>query len=229
MSINSNSLIDTPIEVLVAVLVMFIIMIILCKLGSMLDSIPVSDKSKSKKKEVVKEVKKEVKKDIKKEIVKDIKEVSSEKDKSVTVDTTNSSSTNTASVNNSSTVGNCSSGGYVCPYSNISTNSAMMYPGCDNYLHDRFAVTPTREDYVQEKRISDSFMSDDELDSIRNRDVKIRVNDVDSNIGTKESLHRRISQMTSHNKETREKLLDEFEGLSREMKLLIIENIIQKM
>jgi hypothetical protein len=45
----------------------------------------------------------------------------------------------------------------------------------------------------------------------------------------KSRLYNRINQMTTSNLETREKLLKEFEGLSKEMKLLLIDNIIQKM
>ena len=58
--------------------------------------------------------------------------------------------------------------------------------------------------------------------------MKIRVNDSSSE-SDKNKLYNRINQMTSSNMETRERLLKEFEGLSKEMKLLLIDNIIQKM
>lgn len=234
--INGNEMIDTPMELLIVVLLTFVFLIILCKLGAMLEKLPVPQpKSKAKKKEVVKEVKKEVKKDIKKEVVKDIKEASVQKDSSTTISqnesittSTSSSSTASASTNNGYSAGGCGTGGYVCPYSNVVVQG-NVYPNNDNYLYDRFAVSPTREDYFEEKRISDAFIDESELDSIRNRNVSIHVNSVDSAIGTKERLHQRISQMTSQNQATRERLLEEFEGLSREMKLLIIDNIMQKM
>ena len=235
MTINGNSSIDTPFELLLSVLFVFVIMIILCKLGAMLDKLPAPGaKSKSKSKEVVKEVKKEVKKDIKKEVVKDIKESTSDKDKSVSIEkdssTVTNSSSSTASNNMSSTTSSCGGAGYICPYSNVAVqNNANVYPNNDNYLHDRFVVSPTKDDYVESKKISESFLSDTELGNIRNRNVNIHVNDVDYNLSSKQSLHKRISEMTNHNQQTRERLLDEFEGLSREMKLLIIENIIQKM
>jgi len=240
MTINNNSFIDTPVEVLVAVLCMFVVIIALCKLGNALEKLPVADpKAKAKKKETVKEVKKDIKKEVKKEVVKEVKEEVVEKEKKVSSEETTKSTTTTTTNDTSSTVTNtqhgagCSCGGaYICPYSNMIQQVPVQnnsYVGYDNYLHDRFSVYPSSIDYVEDKKISESFLSEEELSTIRDSNIRIKVNDVDSGLGGKENLYKRISQMTNHNQKTREKLLEEFEGLSREMKLLIIDNIIQKM
>ena len=206
MLITNNNAIDTPYELILAVTIGIFIMILLIKLGSLLESLPV--KEKKKKKEVVKEVKKEIK-----------KEVSSSKEESkIAVDKTSN--------NNSS----CGENSNVCPYVTIQLPSVTgnEYQGQSNYLFDRFVERPTDVDHIENKKISDSFLSNDEFDDIKNSNVDIHIKST-SGSNEKSALYSRISHMTSHNTETREKLLKEFEGLSREMKLLIIDNIIQKM
>lgn len=99
-----------------------------------------------------------------------------------------------------------------------------------NYLYDRFVENPTIEDNIKKKPVSDAFISEKELQEIRERDIRIKVNDVEdlSEKSNKSLLMQKLGELTSDSKETREKLLEEFEGLSREMKLLLIENIITK-
>lgn len=218
-TIRENGAIDTPFELLIVVLIVFAFILILFKIANFLESLPVADPSKKKK---VKETKKEIKKEVKKEVVKEVKE-STEK---VQDEKTSASSTSTTDTNASKSSSGC--GGYVCPYSTMPPLQPTLTASYDNYLYDRFTLNPTSIDYVENKKISEDFLSEEEVADI-NKNIEIKVQEVDASLSTKERLHRRISEMTSHNKETREKLLDEFEGLSREMKLLIMDNIISKM
>lgn len=218
-TIRENGTIDTPFELLIVVLIVFAFILILFKIANFLESLPVADASKKKK---VKETKKEIKKEVKKEVAKEVKE-STEK---VQAEKTSVSSTSTADTNESKSSSGC--GGYVCPYSTMQPLQPTLTASYDNYLYDRFTLNPTSIDYVENKKISEDFLSEEEVADI-NKNIEIKVQEVDASLSTKERLHKRISEMTSHNKETREKLLDEFEGLSREMKLLIMDNIISKM
>lgn len=208
--IRENSIVDTPFELLIISAIVLIFFMILFKLANFLEAMPVREKKvKEKVVKEKKEVKVEVKKEVKEKVDVDVKA-------------------------KSSSCGD-SSQGHVCPYANggymppiiINGNS----DGCNNYLYDRFVDRPSREDYIEEKKISESFLSDKELDNIKNRDISIKVKDVEtvSSISDKASLHNRIREMTTSNIESRERLLREFEGLSKEMKLLIIDNIIQRM
>ena len=209
MLITDNNAIDTGYELILAVAIVLFIMILLVKLASFLEGLPVIEKKK--KKEVVKEVKKEIKKEV--ESSKEESKVKTEK--------------------NSNSNASCGENGYICPYANMHMPSVTgnEYQGQSNYLYDRFVDRPSSIDRVEDKIISSSFLSNEELDKIKNRNVDIRVKDniIQGNSESKTILYNKINQMTTHNSETREKLLKEFEGLSREMKLLIIENIIQKM
>lgn len=231
-AIVKNGVIDTPLEILIVVLIAFLGIIVLFKFANVIESMPVSEPKKKAVKEVKKEIKKEVKKDInketKREIVKDVNESVSQKDKTFALEERSYDANSVSSANNVNVQSLNSCEGYVYPYT-VQTVPPNMYmgggyvSGYDNYLHDRFVVSPTSIDYVDDKKISDDFLSEKELDEIHADDV------INKKKSQKENLHDRINQMTSHNKETREKLLDEFEGLSREMKLLIIDNIINKM
>ena len=212
---KENSIIDTPVELLIVSALILMVFLIIFRLANFLEAMPVVEKKKKEK--VVKE-KKEVKVEVKKEIKEDV----SVKDK-VNVDVKAKSSACESSTN------------HTCPYANGGCMPPIIINGstdnCSNYLYDRFVDRPTRDDYVVEKKISDSFLSDNELDNIRNTNISIKVKDVESvpSISSKASLHNRIREMMASNLESRERLLKEFEGLSKEMKLLIIDNIIQRM
>ena len=210
--INQNSSIDTFYELFIVLAIFLFAMVFLCKVGNFLQAIPVRE---SKKKTTsVKEVKVEKIKEVKKE-----EKVEKESTKVVAQDSVQNIS---ASANN----------GY--PYVSNTPIIIHQYPNPNdggyqsNYLYDRFVDRPTSEDYIQPAKISEAFMSENELNAVKNRDVKIRVNE-SSNESDKGKLYNRINQMTTSNLQTREKLLKEFEGLSKEMKLLLIDNIIQKM
>ena len=100
------------------------------------------------------------------------------------------------------------------------------YKNITNYLYDRFVTNPSRDDEYIEKNISESFLNDKEYSDIRNKKVDIRVEPVVDS--SKDMLYQKIQELTNNNRQEKEKLLDEFNGLSREMKLLLIENIMQK-
>lgn len=206
MLITANSVIDTPYEIILVVAAAFVVALVLMKLGLFLESLPAPGGSSKSKKEVVKEVKKEIKKE-------ETATVNENKDKDKKAEQTNNSG-----------CGNS----YTCPYANMQAPTVTGGGGCNNYLYERFVDSPTAIDVVEPKKVSESFISNEEFSKIKDRDVKIRVKEDNSSV-TKNALYNRINQMTSQNNEKREKLLEEFEGLSREMKLLIIENIIQKM
>ena len=236
--INQNNSIDTIYELFIVLAIALFAMILLCKIGSFLDSLPVKEPKKKAVKEV-KEVKVEKVKEVKKEekVVVDksaTSVVAKEKDSEQKISANVSATANTTGaypyVNNTPIIV------YQYPNPNDPYQNGYGYSGgypggygCqNNYLYDRFVDRPTCEDHIQEKKISDAFMSDSELNAVRNRDIKINVNN-SSYDSDKSKLYSRINQMTSSNLETRERLLKEFEGLSKEMKLLLIDNIIQKM
>lgn len=96
-----------------------------------------------------------------------------------------------------------------------------------NYLYDRFVENPSGEDCVEDKK-NDLFLSTEESEEIKNKKIEIKVKPVES-LSQKEALYRKIEEMTNKNVDEREKLLEEFEALPRNTKLMLIENIIQKM
>ncbi len=96
-----------------------------------------------------------------------------------------------------------------------------------NYLYDRFVVNPSEEDKIDDKK-SELFLSTEESEEIKNKKVEIKVKPVES-LSQKEALYRKIEEMTNKNVDERERLLEEFESLPRNTKLMLIENIIQKM
>lgn len=232
--IKENGVIDTPIELLIVILIGLIGIIVLFKIANFLESLPVVEKKIKEK--VVTEKKKEVKVEVKKEV----KEEKKEKE-SVTV---KSKETSEKDVKDTKTeTSSTSSVGHSCPYANCMPQQTIIYTnGYDpqqnynayggynnNYLYDRFVDHPSNIDSVKDNKISEAFMSDSEYETARSN-VNIKVNNVENiNSSSKAGLYSRIQQMTSSNLESREKLLKEFEGLSKEMKLLIIDNIIQKM
>ena len=109
-----------------------------------------------------------------------------------------------------------------------SNDEFVDYKKMTNYLYDRFVTTPTSDDDYIESNISESFISEDTYAEIRNKKVEIKVEPVTSNYSDKENLYKKIEELTNNNRTEKERLLDEFNGLSREMKLLLIENILQK-
>lgn len=96
-----------------------------------------------------------------------------------------------------------------------------------NYLYDRFVENPTVDDKIEDKKNA-TFLTVEENEEIKNKKVEIKVKPVE-NLSQKEALYKRIEQMTNDNASTNEKLLEEFESLPRTTKLMLIENIIQKM
>lgn len=100
-----------------------------------------------------------------------------------------------------------------------------------NYLYDRFVESPTGEDIIQIKSISDTFISKEECDRIKNNKVHIEITPVKclhDDCNEHNSVRNTIENIIAENKTTKSKLLEEFDGLSREMKLLLIENIMNK-
>ncbi len=231
--INQNNSIDTIYELFIVLAIALFLMVFLCKIGAFFDSLPVKEPKKKAVKEV-KEVKVEKVKEVKKEekvvVDKNVSNVvakESEQKISANVSATANSSGAYPYVNNTPIII------HQYPNPNDPYQSGYGYPVGyggyqNNYLYDRFVDRPTSEDYIQDKKISDAFISENEVNAVKNNNIKIQVND--SSLGTdKSKLYSRINQMTSSNLETRERLLKEFEGLSKEMKLLLIDNIIQKM
>ena len=105
-------------------------------------------------------------------------------------------------------------------------------PGDDknNYLYDRFVLHPTRDDHIPIQSISDTFITEKDLEEIRNSKTYIRVSPVQKlNCGCHISYDTqdKIESIINENRSARSKLLREFDGLSKEMKLLIIENIMK--
>ncbi len=98
-----------------------------------------------------------------------------------------------------------------------------------NYLYDRFVDNPTDDDIVDsDSKYKELFLSEDENKAIRDKKVEIKVKPVE-NLSEKELLYKKIEEMTNENAVNREKLLEEFDSLPRNTKLMLIENIIQKM
>ena len=107
-------------------------------------------------------------------------------------------------------------------------------PGDDknNYLYDRFVTNPTKDDDIQIKTISDTFITEKDLEKIRTSKTHIRVSPVQKiscGCHVPSETSKKIEYMVNENKSARNKLLKEFDGLSKEMKLLLIENILNKM
>jgi len=207
--INQNNSIDTIYELFLILAIFLFVMVFICKIGTFFESLPVREKKT--KKSNVKEIKKE-----EKVVVNNTKEVVVDKEVHKVESNTSSS---------------CSNGG-CCPLANAGVPIIIQQSNNDNntqsnYLYDRFVDRPSNEDNIETKQISESFMSENEYNTIINSQVNIKVND--NSYSEKSKLYNRINQMTSNNAETREKLLQEFEGLSKEMKLLLIDNIIRKM
>ncbi|MGN0961833.1 MAG: hypothetical protein ACI4PF_06535 [Christensenellales bacterium] len=203
-----QGVVDNPIELLIYVLIFLAVIMVLFRFQNWMDSRPVKEKKKEEKKEtkteVVKETVKEEKKDINIKIDKDeiVKEVKDQVYSEVSADIRKG-------INN-----NLQNGGY------------------SNYLYDRFVNSPTIEDSVDEKKTFQSFLTDEEVSNIRDRDIKINVKnteDISKSSIKKDKLYDKIEQMVYENLETKEKMLEEFEKLPKSMKLLIIENIMQKM
>lgn len=97
-----------------------------------------------------------------------------------------------------------------------------------NYLFDRFVTSPTSEDVIKDNSTQNStFISDDELNEIKNRRTDIQVGEVQ--LSEKELLYKKIEAMKNENLELKTKILSEFNSLSKEMKLMLLENLIQHM
>ena len=98
-----------------------------------------------------------------------------------------------------------------------------------NYLYDRFVTNPTTDDAIYYRdNISQSFLSDEKYTEIRDKKVKIDVNPVERTCCGGNKIHRKIAELTNNNRLEKERMLEEFDHLSKEMKLLLIENIMHK-
>lgn len=205
--------IDNPIELLIYVLIVLAILMLLFKFQNWLDARPVKEKKKKEKKVKAKEVKIDEKKEL--NIVDKDGIIQEDKDK---VYNEASADTHKDSVVSGDSVGD---------QSKNRNNSNFS-----NYLYDRFVTTPTIEDRITDNKDFQGFLTDEEASDIKNRNIKINVNQVDEIPNAKEGkndLYKKIEQMASENLEAKEKMLQEFESLPKSMKLLLIENIIQKM
>ena len=203
---NGNGQIDNFIELLLVVLFILALFLTLFKIGNWLEERPVKEPKKKKEK---------VKKEVVKEVLKEVKEGSAD----INISSKSKSSGDITVESSASSYGGSGASGTV-----------EYYPS-QNYLYDRFVLSPTSDDNVQIKQ-NTSFIDEDEANRLRDEKLKIKVNDVvdiSSKDLKKNSLYSRISEMANENLQVKEKLLDEFEQLPREMKLLLISNIIQKM
>lgn len=94
-----------------------------------------------------------------------------------------------------------------------------------NYLYDRFVVTPTNDDpKTCVDKISDAFLTPKDEKIIKDKKVEIHVEPVDLQ---KEKTSRVYEILQKY--EDKQKLIEEFSNMSKEMKILLIENIINKM
>ena len=94
-----------------------------------------------------------------------------------------------------------------------------------NYLYDRFVVTPTNDDpKTCVDKISDAFLTPKDEKSIKDKKVEIHVEPVDLQ---KEKSSRVYEILQKY--EDKQKLIEEFSNMPKEMKILLIENIINKM
>lgn len=97
--------------------------------------------------------------------------------------------------------------------------------GSDNYLYDRFVLTPTSDDINRnEDKICHAFLEDKEAKNIRDKKLDIHVEPLD----IEKEKSKRVKEILLKY-EDKEKLLDDFSNMPREMKLLILENIIKNM
>lgn len=93
----------------------------------------------------------------------------------------------------------------------------------ENYLYDRFVVSPTRDDETKScDKICSAFLEDKEAVDIKNKKLEIKVEPIE------EEKSKRVYEILSRY-EDKDKLLDDFSSMPREMKLLILENILKKM
>jgi len=96
-----------------------------------------------------------------------------------------------------------------------------------NYLYDRFVTNPTEDDLNEDDSVNSAFLTEEEALKIRDRRTEIKVGDVV--LSEKELLYKKIEAMKNENLALKDKLLSEFNSLSKEMKLMLLENIIQHM
>ena len=94
----------------------------------------------------------------------------------------------------------------------------------ENYLYDRFVLSPTDEDKVGVNQNANSvFLTEEEYCSIKNRKVEIKVKELEN-----EELSSRLDSVINKDTDEKDKLIREFNSLSKQMKLLLIENILNK-
>jgi len=98
-----------------------------------------------------------------------------------------------------------------------------------NYLYDRFVTNPTIDDSLRDtSKLSEAFLTDESYTEIRDKKVEIKVEPINSTNSYRENVYKKIQELTNNNRSEKERMLEEFNNLPKEMKLLLIENIIQK-
>lgn len=106
-----------------------------------------------------------------------------------------------------------------------SANSNVKSDTNNNYLYDRFVINPTKDDKNNcYQKINDAFLENNVAEAIKNNKVKIKVEPADLNA----EKNKRIQEILN-NAESRQKLIEEFSAMPKEMKLLMIENLLKKM
>lgn len=106
-----------------------------------------------------------------------------------------------------------------------SSSGGQKNSGETNYLYDRFVVSPTIDDpKTCADKISDAFLSPADAKNIKDKKVDIRVEPVDLQ---KEKSSRVYEILQKY--EDKQKLIEEFSSMPKEMKILLIENIISKL
>lgn len=105
------------------------------------------------------------------------------------------------------------------------TDTSVKSSNGDNYLYDRFVVTPTRDDsYRNEDSICNAFLEDKEAKDIREKKLDIHVEPLD----VEKEKSKKVREILLKY-EDKDKLLEDFSNMPREMKLLILENIMKRM
>lgn len=103
--------------------------------------------------------------------------------------------------------------------SNNTSSDNTKSAGDTNYLYDRFVISPTSDDkQVVDSNICSAFLDYKKADEIKNKKLEIHVDpvvDLD-----KDNLQKNIEK---------QKLLNEISSMSKEMKLLMLEDILKKM
>lgn len=98
--------------------------------------------------------------------------------------------------------------------------------GNENYLYDRFVISPTNDDSNRNcDKICNAFLNEKEANDIRDKKLDIHVEPLD----IEKQKTKKVYEILQKYDDDKEKLLDDFSNMPREMKLLILENIMKNM